>query len=64
MEQASACYSGMAPWVTTLATLVGISHSSAIRCMQKPKTRQQGKAKTHKQTIWNHKVPRSNHAGS
>ena len=51
MEQASACHFGMVPWVATLATLVGISHSSAIRCMTKTenhRSRQQGKAKTTK----------------
>ena len=38
MEQASACHFGMAPWVATLATLVGILHSSTMCCMQKTKT--------------------------
>ena len=41
----------MVRWVATLATLVGISHSSAKRCKQKPKTTgHDGKVKRKPQT--------------
>ena len=51
MEQASACHCCMALWVATLATLVGISHSSAKRCKQRPKTTgHDGKGKRKPQT--------------
>ena len=49
----------MAPWVATLATLVGIKHSSARRCMQKTKrgvtTAREGENHKHKfRTTENH----------
>ena len=65
MEQASAWHCCMVPQAATLATLVGISHSSAKRCKRKPKTTgHDGKGKRKPQTQnSDHKKPRSNHSG-
>ena len=59
MEQASAWRCCMVPQVATLATLVGISHSSAKRCKrnQKPQVTTARGSENHKK-----KKPRSNHS--
>ena len=61
MEQASAWHCCMVLSVATIATLLGISHSSAKRCKQKPKTT--SGSENHKHTISDHKKPQSNHSG-
>ena len=51
MEQASAWHCCMVPQAATLATLVGISHSSGKCCKRKPKTTgHDGKGKRRPQT--------------
>ena len=51
VDQASAWHCCMVPWVATLATLVGISHSHAKRCKRTPKTTGHGgKVKRKPQT--------------
>ena len=57
MEQAPALHCCMVPQVATLATLVGIAHSSANRGKQKPQVTTARRSENHKQTLSDHKKP-------